>query len=296
MLGDDHILLKCSLPMEFNDPFELFLTVDFNIAPRVLAFYQDLVGDVVQTPTACFSRAPDVVPMWAHYGSEGEGAVIELDEECLLSAFPECRFGDVEYREAPDPSLTGLLEFAAQTLKFRHSRELYRSVVRAAYFTKAAAWAYELERRMVVVEPTPLMSRGRVRLLRVPQACVTGVFAGHRAQEATRVALGEAARRFGSAYYEMFLGRLAARPFFEGPDGAYQVVDGVFSRADYPCSACGEPMPADGDRCSWCSVSEELRAEAAMDNPLRLLDRLGMLEDYMEGLPPRASVIGVDAP
>jgi hypothetical protein len=115
MFEDDKVLVRCSLPSEFNDPYELFLTVDFNVGPSLLAFYQDLVGTIVQTPTACFSRAPDVVPMWAHYGSEGQGAVIEFDEECIENSFPECRFGDVEYRDAPDPRLTDRLRFAAGT-------------------------------------------------------------------------------------------------------------------------------------------------------------------------------------
>ena len=33
------VTLKCSLPNDFNDPYELFLTIDFNEEPDALAFY-----------------------------------------------------------------------------------------------------------------------------------------------------------------------------------------------------------------------------------------------------------------
>ena len=36
--------LKCSLPRNFNDPYELFLTVNFREKPEALAFYTDVIG------------------------------------------------------------------------------------------------------------------------------------------------------------------------------------------------------------------------------------------------------------
>lgn len=35
----DRVTLKCSYPKAFNDPYELFLTVDFSDDPEALAFY-----------------------------------------------------------------------------------------------------------------------------------------------------------------------------------------------------------------------------------------------------------------
>lgn len=32
--------VKCSLPKDYNDPFELFLGVDLNIGPQALAIYR----------------------------------------------------------------------------------------------------------------------------------------------------------------------------------------------------------------------------------------------------------------
>lgn len=73
--------LKFSLPSEFNDPYELFLTIDFNRDPEELAFYLDLIGENLQFPTTCFSLSPNVVPMWAHYAQNHQGLVIEFSEK-----------------------------------------------------------------------------------------------------------------------------------------------------------------------------------------------------------------------
>ena len=79
----EHITLKCSYPKDFNDPYELFLTIDFNERPEVLAFYADAVGELPQLHTTCFSRSPAVLPMWAHYAQNLQGLCIEFDEKLL---------------------------------------------------------------------------------------------------------------------------------------------------------------------------------------------------------------------
>ena len=54
---DGKVTLKCSHPRDFNDPYELFLAVDGNNDPEALAFYAEVVGDLPQIPTTCFSRS-----------------------------------------------------------------------------------------------------------------------------------------------------------------------------------------------------------------------------------------------
>ena len=280
-----NVLVKCSTPDEFNDPYELFLTLDFDIEPNLLAFYEDVVGRVVQAPTACFSRSPDVVPMWAHYGSEGQGAVIELDEDCLLSAHPELEFGDVAYREGPDPALNNLLKWAATTLKFRHSHALQTAVLSAAYFTKASPWSYERERRMVV-PPEYLRSRRDRSFLVVDKACITGVIAGPQASPQVRRTLRRRAGQIGCTYYQTVIGKLTPRPYFKTAAGPYTFDGERLLSARSACEECGEPLGRDGFRCSWCSMGDEEREAAAAENPLRLLAGVGLLEDYRSGAAP----------
>lgn len=281
MFGDgETVLLKCSPPSEFNDPYELFLTVDFNIEPILLAFYEDLVGEMVQTPTACFSRAPDVVPMWAHYGSEGQGAVIELDEDCIRAAYPEIRLDDVEYRDGADPALTMALRHAAGTLKFRHADQLQGAILWAAYFTKSSAWSYERERRVVVPNAKYLQSRQGGRFLVIQKGCVTGLIVGPGASEEVRDLLGRRAAIMGCAYYETVIGRLTTRPYFESATGPCVFAGDLLVEADHVCQGCREPLGGAGDRCSWCSIGDLEREAAAADNPLRLLANLGLLDSY----------------
>jgi hypothetical protein len=116
----EHVTLKCSHPKDFNDPYELFLTVDFNEKPHVLAFYAEAVGKLPQVPTTCFSLSPSVVPMWAHYAQNLEGFVIEFDEVKLVESFPESGFGNVDYRDATDARLTDMLYRASEIGKPRY--------------------------------------------------------------------------------------------------------------------------------------------------------------------------------
>lgn len=106
VVGDDGISVKFSLPKDFNDPYELFLTIDFHEAPEVLAFYDDAVCELPQIPTTCFSRSPAVAPMWAHYAQQLTGFAVELDEEAVRERFAECRFDDVKYQPSADDGLT----------------------------------------------------------------------------------------------------------------------------------------------------------------------------------------------
>jgi hypothetical protein len=275
------ISIRCSLPREFSDPYELFLTIRFDTEPELLAYYADLIGEIVQRPTTCFSRRPDVVPMWAHYAEGLRGAVLELDESRLSAVFPKSSFGDVEYREKPDPRLNAMLEFAHGTQKFRHSRHLILAVLGAAYFTKSATWAYELERRMIV-DTDDLVEREGVQLLLAPTACATAMIAGPRASEETKALLRASARAAGCGYFEMRIGRSSATPYFVTVDGEpYRFSAGRLTAAEYYCERCHEPLES-GEECSWCRITDSMRTEASRDNPLRLLEDMGMLEGYFE--------------
>lgn len=280
----EFVSLKCSTPREYNDPYELFLTISFdNAEPEMLAFYNDLVGELPELPTTCFSRAPDVVPMWAHYAEDHTGAVVEFDENLLLEHFAGARVGDVEYRDEPDPGLGGALEFAYGTQKFRHSYSVAQSIFNAAYYTKTTAWSYERERRLVSKDEH-LSNRGGLRLLDVPKECVTAFITGCRAKPATKSLLQTRAQQMGSAYYEMRIGRLTAAPYFVAPDDQpYRYTsEGLVPSPNY-CLTCREPKESSDEECNWCRIGDEERSVAASNNPMRLLDRYGLLDEYISG-------------
>ena len=198
LASDEHVTLKCTYPKDFNDPYELFLTINFNEEPDVLAFYSDAIGKLAQLPTTCFSLSPAVVPMWAHYTQNHEGFVIDFDEEKLAAAFPESGFGDVDYLDSTNPGLSEMLYRASGIGKPRYVYMLRKWVFSAAYFTKTTAWSYEQERRMVVPE-AETRRIGDIILMDVKKDCVKSLIAGPRASQQTIDAVRDKANDLGCA-------------------------------------------------------------------------------------------------
>jgi len=277
----DVVTLKCSRPKEFNDPYELFLTIDFNERPDALAFYADAIGDLPQFPTTCFSRSPLVIPMWAHYAQNLQGCVIEFLEDRLVKAFPDSRFGDVSYSDAPEEGLTDMLYRAYVIGKYRYTYFLQRGVLDAAYFTKASCWNYEQERRMIVPESAARQA-GPLVLLDAPKDCISSIICGPRASDQTKQAMGTKATEISCRYFELRIGKSSPTPYFVDVNGhpfSFELGDIVPSH-QY-CESCKEPLAQAAEKCSWCQIDDELRRHVASRNPFRLLDRAGMLESYI---------------
>lgn len=282
--GPDHFTMKCSLPKDFNDPYELFLTLDFNEQPDALAYYADVVGELPQLPTTCFSRSPAVVPMWAHYAQNLEGFAIELDEERLSKAFPESGFGDVDYMDAPRGGLTNLLHHAFVTQKPRHVNFLRSGVFSSAYYTKTTCWSYENERRMLV-DKKEVREVGGMLLMDVPNSCMTSIIAGPRASTELQEKLRAKATDIGCNFFQLKIGRSSATLYFIGEDGkCYVYKDVALRTADHTCHKCKEPSAPDVEECSWCRIDDSHRLDAARRNPHRMLDQYGLLDSYIEGV------------
>ena len=148
---DEHLSLKFSFLSEYNDPYEFFLTVDFDKSPDELAYYLEMVNMQTSLLATCFSKTPINTPMWAHYGDNSEGFVIEIDEEALKNFLDELKIfsllDDVSYKDTPDNGLEDLLKRAHQIGKPRYVDMLRRRLIGVAYFTKQTCWSYERERR-----------------------------------------------------------------------------------------------------------------------------------------------------
>lgn len=282
--GVDRITLKCSLPKDFNDPYELFLTVDFNQEPGALAFYQDAIGQLPQLPTTCFSRSPSVIPMWAHYAQNSEGVVVELSEDALSEAFPESDFGDVDYRDTPHEGLVDMLHRAHQIGKPRYVYLLNKGVFIAAYYTKTESWSYELERRMIVRE-SEVRREDNLLLADVPKTCVSTLIVGSRATEGTKRLVRERSALLGCRYFEMRVGRTSASPYFVDDAGEpYTFDSSQLKQSSQYCGSCKEPIAFGSDECSWCRIGDSHTREAAARNPFRMLHQYGMLGSYLEGM------------
>ncbi|GGY26290.1 hypothetical protein GCM10008098_19080 [Rhodanobacter panaciterrae] len=283
-LSENGATLKCSLPKDFNDPYELFLTVDFNSDPGALACYQEAIGSIPQLPTTCFSNSPAVSPMWAHYGSNVTGFAVEFDEDLLKEHFPGSQFGDVAYRDEADEGLTEMLYRVHVIKKPRYTYFLQGGVFHAAYFTKTGAWSYESERRMVADE-TEVRASSELLLLDVPEDCITAIIAGARTNPELVTELQQRATSYSCNFFQMRIGRTQTAPYFLDASGTPYVFNGeTIVPAANTCESCKEPLDAGRSKCSWCQISDEHRLEAAMGNPYILLDRVGQLDSYIQSM------------
>lgn len=283
-LLQDKVTLKCSLPSDFNDPYELFLTVDYSSRPDALAAYQELIGTLPQLPTTCFSKSPTVVPMWAHYGANASGFALEFDEAELQKAFPSSKLEDVSYQDEASPGLTDMLYRAHVIGKPRYTYFLQGGVFRAAYFTKATCWSYEEERRMVADENEVREANGML-LMDVPANCITAVIAGTKSSAGLIEILSEYAGRYGCELYRTQIGRTSISPYFLDSDGtSYVFNDSRLAPAAAACQTCKEPLELNNKSCSWCQITEDQRYSAAVRNPYRILDRVGHLDSYLASM------------
>lgn len=278
------ITLKCSFPKDFNDPYELFLTIDFNERPEVLAFYMEAVGNLRQLPTTCFSRSPSVIPMWAHYAQNLEGFALEFNEELLSEHFPGSGFGDVDYRDAPDSDLTDTLYRAYEIGKPRYVYFLNKEVFSAAYYTKTNCWRYEEERRMIVREEET-RKVGEIILMDVASRCLTAIICGPRSSKDTVEQLREKASELGCKFYVLKTGRTSATPYFlDAAKSPFTFNGNEIKQSTQYCVSCKEPQRTVEGKCSWCKIDSAHENDAAARNPFRMFARLGMLGSYIESM------------
>lgn len=274
--------VKCSLPKDYNDPYELFLGVDTSLGPELLATYNEIIEELPQLPTTCFSKSPVVAPMWAHYANDHSGFVLEFDTASLHQFNEANPIRDVTYRDVPEPGLADLLAKAAFARKPRHAFWLQQAVFDEAYFSKLSSWSYEQECRLIDVSEAVENVAGN-DILYVPSKCVTAIIVGNKVRPEVAERSKEIAEAFDLGWHELRVGRSSPVPFVQGRDGTASIFQsGQLSLADYICAECSEPVHEAAELCAWCAITQAHQDEAASGNPYRILDRYGLLEDYIK--------------
>lgn len=275
---------KCSYPKDFNDPYELFLTVDFQQSPEMLATYKDAIGELPQLPTTCFSKSPSVIPMWAHYAHSHEGIVLEFNETAFSEHFPKIGFGDVDYLDSASEDLLDMLARACHIGKPRYYYLLRKGVFSAAYYSKHTHWSYEQERRLVAGNDD-IKKIGDLMLLEFPVNFISSIIVGTKANEETKKLAFKKSQKIGSSYYEMRVSKLSIDPYFIDKDGIrYAFNNGEIQKRSHICKGCGEPISDEIEKCSWCSIDEHHVKNAYLNNPLRMLHTMGQLDEYIRSM------------
>lgn len=278
------VSFKCDYPKNYNDPFELFLTVNTKgVDPKYIAYYHEIVGAIPQIPTSCFSKRPDIIPMWAHYAKEHGGIVVEVDEEILLKSNQKASVGEVKYTENTGTVDLEAVKYACETAKFRHTAMIQKSAIFSAYFTKNICWSYELEKRVLVQDDGTKEINGKI-ILELPDECVLSIISGPKASKETELFCVNISKDIDCNYYKMVLGKASAVPYFTDFQNNVFVFDGNnIIESNTGCESCGEPTHDKSvTLCHWCNTNEVLEHYAASRNPMRMLAHFGLLEDYIK--------------
>ncbi|MGV1767547.1 MULTISPECIES: DUF2971 domain-containing protein [Rhizobium/Agrobacterium group] len=284
---DEHVGIKCSLPEDYNDPFELFLGIDLDQGSELLATYSDVVHEIPSLLTTCFSKSPVVSPMWAHYGNNHRGFVVGFDVSQIEELFPEVLIRDISYLDRPSETLVGFAEMAAYRKKPRDAMALQHAVLYHGYFSKYLEWSYEQEVRAVNFEDYVEDVSGN-KILYVPEQCVAAIISGAKSSAQTRQALQEAACELDAKFYIEKIGRSYPTPYLIADTGNPSVfANEEITLPDGVCGECSEPLRTKGDLCPWCSIDESDQLTAAANNPFRVLENHGLLEQYIEKFPDR---------
>lgn len=280
---EDICSVKCSRPKDYNDPFELFLGVDFGVSTESLATYREIIQEIPQLPTTCFSKSPCVSAMWAHYGKNHSGFVLEFDKERLEQSFDDIAIRDVEYKDQPNPKLAHFTQMAARRMKPRDALWLTQTVLHEAYFSKYLEWSYEQECRLIDFGKNVETASG-LDILDIPLDCVTAMIVGRNSSPEFVEKSQLLADKQGVHFYQICIGKSLPKPYFRTLDGRiFLFEDEEIKEATFTCDNCEEPISDDRQSCAWCAITEEDAELAARTNPFRILDHFGQLDNYLRG-------------
>lgn len=291
MLDEKHIGIKFSYLEDYNDPYEFFLTIDFNRGSDELAFYNEMISMVIKQPATCFTKSPVIPPMWAHYAGNSSGFVIEINEEKLKKHIEETGFGentgieDVDYKDSPDEGIEPTLARAFHICKPRYIYFLQAYIRHAAYLTKQCYWEYEQERRVIIDEQALIKPEDWLMLLPVPISCITAIIVGHKAKADLKEKIKALSKKAKCRYFEMVIGKTTTNPFLLSINNkSHRFKNGRIEPVNFQCKKCNEPIDEQKKTCGWCSISERDVDNAARKNAFRALNRMGGLEKYIASM------------
>lgn len=275
----DRFTIKVSTLKEYNDPYEQFLTIDFNQDPLNIASYKEAIRNEVDCFVSCFSKHPNIPPMWAHYANNMNGLVLEINEESLLDAICEhndeslIMLKDIEYRDDPDPRIQEAMMLARTTCDNRHYNHKQSAIRYAMYFYKSTSWQYENERRLLLDPNIKYTSRkiegATINLLELPSECITSVIYGdeNNLTLKDKRLLEKLKSDHCIQVYQAKVDKSLILPYFlDESSQTYQFINNKFQIIN-SCEKCNAPCDNWSDSCSDCAISEENEIEAYFANP-----------------------------
>lgn len=278
--------LKFSKLKDFNDPYEFFLTIDYNIPSNQLATYNEMLSMQLTYLATCFSKTPINTPMWAHYADDFQGYSLEINEKRLTDHLNNLNktpiFDDITYRNKASEYLNKRLQYASIRCKYRDIYLFERAVIHEAYFVKQKCWKYEQERRLILPENN--FNINSPNIFWCPINIINSVIVGYRASEELKKYLKTLAKKFNINYYEIYPSKINLQPFMideKGETHKFSSKKGI-QKVKYFCPNCNEPIKRFQTLCPWCSITESDKHEAKIKNGFIALHSAGLLDGYIK--------------
>lgn len=289
LVDDNNFSIKFSHLHEYNDPYEFFLTISYQRSAQELAFYNEMISMIQKQPVSCFSKSPINIPMWAHYANNSAGFVIEIDEEKLMSHISSIGFenvssiNDVQYYDTPSEEIEQYVQRAYHICKPRYIAYLQRLIRISAYLRKKTCWNYELERRLILSDDALIKPNDKLMILAVPLNCIKSIIIGPKADSELKNKLTKVSKLAQCKIYQMIIGKSTSMPYLIDDKNKTLIFNGfAIKKQKSSCKKCFEPVSPEQKICSWCSITQKERNDAAYRNSFRMLDRAGILESYLK--------------
>ncbi len=278
--------IKFSKLEDFNDPYEYFLTINYDTTADKLATYQEMLTMQLTYLASCFSKSPVITPMWAHYADNFKGFVLEIDEENLINYLNEQKLSpkisNVEYSNHPSAYLDECLAYATIRCKFRDIYKFQSAILYHAYFIKQKCWKYEKEKRIILPER---VFNNNNKLLWCPNKFIKSIVVGYKATENEKNYLKDLTQKYKINYYEIYPSKISLNPFLVDINSkTHKYTKNGIKPARYYCPICNEPIKKNQKLCAWCNVTETDKNEAHYRNSFIALARAGLLNKYINDM------------
>ena len=263
-----------------------------------MAFYEHFLREVPQLPVSCFSKRPESIVMWSHYGRDCTGICLGFDEDELADTFPIAYIDNVSYADGPAQISSHLVQHAFATGKQRHTLRMMDVAHRAVYFVKRRDWEYECERRVVVDDRAVTLCDGHL-IARVPQTALRYCILGAKIDAAMREFCKSRFLPIGVGVLEQRIQKRRYAPLFSQGEAQLRWTSGTFEVIAGTCLTCGAAETESEGICRWCNISDDARHTAGTRSMLSAMLQYGVVDAtpiHFDGLSPKGHLSKAETP
>lgn len=275
-LDEEFFTLKFTDLSQYNDPYEQALAVDLSLVDSdnpdeflyLMRTYRGEINKCKGYFASCFSKKPDVTPMWAHYANEQKGFVLALNEDMLREYFEESlKFAesdfyieDIEYQSEIDPDFQRHFEagnFRGKGIGLYIAQSRF---FQAFYFHKQKCWEYEQERR-VILKAQGIFEEKYFGYLEIPKSCVSYIIYGMNTSDIMKQKVGAIFKDVDEYSFKISHSNIVSYFLKDTNTYLYSDNNGELIEEYSTCSTCFEPIEHNAyghcdSKCFWCCMKD----------------------------------------